>query len=770
MGKNDRGHNNKVTSYLAYKNLLYERLKMEQLAKVLPNLKKFKDYIEDVNKSNYPINISGLTDSAKAHFIYATKFYTNKPIVVLTYNEIELKRIQKDLEFFESDDILVFPKRDIVYYDIDTMNKDNTMARLNVYSKLYNSECSIVITTVEAVMQKSMPKNDLFKKVLYIETGKEYNLEKIKEDLVSSGYERVDLCESKGTFSIRGGIIDIFPLTYQNPIRIEFWGDEVDSIRFYDVITQRSIETTSNVNIFPIEEFIVDKNSLSDIANKILEDNKSKIDSYPNILEDAEKIRQGEYLNKVEKYFEYFYSTYSSLIDYLPKDAVVFVDEPVRIKSKAQAIEFENKEIIEQFLEKYGVVPSYTSCMATFSEIAILIEDINCVNLYRIDENMLAKRNGYSFNCREVNFFRSNLDLFIQEIQESRERGEKLLILGGTASKCRSLATMLFDHNINCAILENNDSKLFDEVMEDNSGKAIVMIVTGFLSSGYKFDDLDLTIIAGDENNVVKEKKKSYKPKAFDEGKRVSCSDLKEGDYVVHSSHGIGQYVGIHTLVIDNVRKDYIKLKYKDDDILYVPTNQLESIRKYMSGSEDSKPKLNRLGSKDFEKTKQRVKASLRDIAKGLIELYAKRSKLQGFKFSQDTVWQNDFEDSFPFQETDDQLRCIQEVKKDMESERPMDRLLCGDVGYGKTEVAIRAAFKAVMDSKQVAYLCPTTVLAQQQYETFKDRMKDYPIEVAVLNRFRTTKEKNQIIKDLKSGKIDILIGTHAILRKRCSI
>ena len=250
---------------------------MEQLAKVLPNLKKFKDYIEDVNKSNYPINISGLTDSAKAHFIYATKFYTNKPIVVLTYNEIELKRIQKDLEFFESDDILVFPKRDIVYYDIDTMNKDNTMARLNVYSKLYNSECSIVITTVEAVMQKSMPKNDLFKKVLYIETGKEYNLEKIKEDLVSSGYERVDLCESKGTFSIRGGIIDIFPLTYQNPIRIEFWGDEVDSIRFYDVITQRSIETTSNVNIFPIEEFIVDKNSLSDIANKILEDKKQQL-------------------------------------------------------------------------------------------------------------------------------------------------------------------------------------------------------------------------------------------------------------------------------------------------------------------------------------------------------------------------------------------------------------------------------------------------------------------------------------------------------------
>ncbi len=732
---------------------------MEALVKILPKMKKFEEYIEDVKKANFPISLSGLSESQKAHFIYATKFYTEKPIVVLTYNEIELKKMANDMQFFEDSDITIFPKRDIVYYDIDTMNKDTSMQRLDVYAKLYNSESGIILTTIEALMQKTMPKAQLFSKVIHIEIGKEISLDNIKEQLTNIGYERTDMVEGRGQFSVRGGIIDVFPLTTKDPVRIEFWGDEVDSIRYFDVISQRSIDTLKNISIFPVEEFLVEQSELSRISDEILK-------RYPNSYEDSEAIRNGNYLNKVEKYFEFFYDKTSSLFDYFSKDTIIFVDEPSRIKSKCQSIEFENKEIIEQYVEKYKIIPSYTASMASFAEITIALEDNNTINLERIGENMHAKRNGYSFSCREVNFFRGSVDIFIQEIHDAKENGKRLLILGGVNSKCKSLATMLLEHKINVEIINKENQDFILRAFEEEASKVPVMIMQGNLSSGFEYDELNFIVVAGESNSPIKEPKRSYKPKAFNEGKKVVFADLKPGDYVVHASHGIGQYIGIHTLVVDNIRKDYIKIKYKDDDILYIPTNQLENIRKYMSGGEDSSPRLNRLGSKDFEKTKARVKASLKDIAKGLIELYAKRRKQVGYKFSNDTVWQTQFEENFPYQETDDQLRCIEEVKKDMESDRPMDRLLCGDVGYGKTEVAIRAAFKAVMDSKQVAYLVPTTVLAEQQYKSFADRMKEYPVKVAVLNRFKSTKEKNNIIKKLKSGEIDILIGTHRIVSK----
>ena len=732
---------------------------MKALAKILPRMKKFEEYIEDVKKANFPISLSGLSDSQKAHFIYATQFYSEKPIVVLTYNEIELKKLAEDLKFFTESEITIFPKREIVYYDIDTMNKETSMDRLAVYAKLYNSNTDIILTTIEAIMQKTIQKGELFSSVVQLEVGKELNLDEIKERLTDIGYERVDMVEGRGQFSVRGGIIDIFPLTTKNPVRVEFWGDEIDSIRYFDVISQRSIDTIQQVSIFPVEEFLVKNSELEKIAKKILK-------KYPNAIEDVEAIKNGNYLNKVEKYFEFFYEKTASLFDYLSKDTIIFVDEPSRIKSKCQAIEFENKEIIEQYIEKYHITPSYTANMASLSEIVIALEDNNIINLERMSENMHAKRNGYSFDCREVNFFRSTVDLFIQEVQEAREKGKRIIILGGVNSKCKSLATMLLEHNINAQIITEEDQNILEKILEEDAKKIPVSIIVGTLNNGFEYTELNLIIVAMENNTPIKETKRSYKPKAFQEGKRVVFADLKPGDYVVHATHGIGQFIGIHTLVIDNVKKDYIKIRYKDDDVLYIPSNQLENIRKYMGASEETTPKLNKLGSKDFEKTKAKVKASLRDIAKGLIELYAQRRKQVGYQFSSDTVWQNQFEEQFPYQETDDQLRCIEEVKKDMESTRPMDRLLCGDVGYGKTEVAIRAAFKAVMDSKQVAYLVPTTVLSEQQYRAFKDRMKDYPVKVAVLNRFKSLKEKKNILQKLKTGEIDILIGTHRIIQK----
>ena len=722
---------------------------MEALAKVLPKMKKFNDYINDVNKGNFPITLSGLSDSGKVHFIYSTRFYTDKPVVVVTYNELELKKIKEDMKFFSDENILVFPKKEVVYYDIDTMNKDAIMDRLSIYKKLYNNDSCVILTTIEALMQRTISKNKLFSNVLQLELGMTLLLEELTNKLVSLGYERTDMVEGRGNFCVRGGIVDVFPLTTENPIRIEFWGDEIDSIRIFDVESQRTIEPIKEINILPAEEFLVSNEELDRIGNKILE-------RYPNAISDVEIIKNGNYLSKIDKYFEFFFEDTSSLLDYISKDALVFVDEPTRIVSKCQAISNDNKEFIESFLDKNKIIPSYTKSMYSYLDIQYMLEKKNIINLERVDVNTHAKRNGYSFNCREVNFFRGSMDIFVQEVQEAHDNEKIVLILGGTISKARGIATMLLEHNVPSIFLE----KLEDAFLTTKQ----IVVIPGSLSEGIEYVDINLVIAAG-EISTIKESKRSYKPSVFKEGKKVVFADLNVGDYIVHATHGIGQYIGIHTLTVDGIKRDYIKLKYKDEDTLYIPTSQLDSIRKYMGAGENA-PKLNRLGSKEFANTKAKVKAGLKDIAKGLIELYAKRRQAVGYSFSKDTVWQKDFEDAFPYQETDDQLRCIEEVKKDMESPRPMDRLLCGDVGYGKTEVAIRAAFKAVMDGKQVAYLVPTTILAQQQYEAFRDRMKNYPVKVNVLNRFKSTKEKNEILKQLKNGELDIIIGTHRIIQK----
>ena len=751
-------------------------LYMDSLVKVLPKMKKFNNYITDVNKGNFPITLSGLSDSGKAHFIYATRFYTEKPVLVVTYNELELKKLKEDMKFFSTETVYTYPKKEVIYYDIDTMNKDATMDRLSIYTKLYNSESCVVLTTIEALMQKTISKDRLFFNVLQVEVGKTILLEELVSKLSELGYERTDMVEGRGQFCVRGGIIDVYPLTTENPVRIELWGDEVDSVRLFDVESQRTIESISEVNIFPAEEFLVSKENLNEIGDKILE-------KYPSAIGDVELIKNGNYLSKVDKYFEFFYHESSTLLDYLSKDTIIFLDEPTRIASKCESIEYDNKEFIEDFLDKNKIMPSYTKSMYSYMDLIILLEKKNIINLERVDNITHAKRNGYSFSCREVNFFRGSMDIFVQEVQESYDSGKVVLILGGTLSKARGIATMLLENKLPTVFLQDLDENLLDGILqnvgekvfnedgeieesssEKSKNKNQIIVIPGNLSEGIEYLNLNLIIATG-ELGTVKEKRRSYKPTAFKEGKKVVFADLSVGDYIVHSTHGIGQYVGIHTLEVEGVKRDYIKLKYRDDDVIYIPTSQLDNIRKYMGAGENA-PKLNRLGSKEFANTKAKVKASLKDIAKGLIALYAKRRQLSGYKFSQDTVWQKEFEDSFPYQETDDQLRCIEEVKHDMESEHPMDRLLCGDVGYGKTEVAMRGAFKAVQDGKQVAYLVPTTVLAEQQYNSFKERMKDYPVNIEVLNRFKTTKQKNDILKRVKNGEIDILIGTHRIIQK----
>ena len=731
---------------------------MNSLIKSVPNIKKFNDYIFDIKKGTSPMMLSGLTDVGKIHMAYATKFYSEKPICIITYNEMQAKKIIKDLAFF-GEKVKLFPKRDVISFDYVAESKDVLFKRISVLNKLVKKDKKIIVTTIEAAMQKMITKENLYKNVMSLKVGDTFDLEVLKEKLILLGYERYDLIEGKGQFSVRGGIVDI-ATSVNSGVRIEFWGDEIDSIRKFSLATQRTVNMLDSIEIFPAYEFL-----LADDVNKVCERISDKI--YPNsvkekVKDDILQIKNGEFLTKIDKYFDCFYTKTDTLLDYLEDDCVIFIDEIAKIKARAENITKDNSNLIKDLTERNKIVPGILTEMKDYLKFSDSLQNKQTVYLEKQDigfvdkQSMHAKRNGYSFSYREVNFFRSSMDLLFQELQEAIKRGKQTVILGGSTENCKKLSNLL---------LEKEIPNIYTDFLEDDLTLGVVNITPGAFSAGFEFYDANLLVVSTEEIFEVKSPRKTRAPKAFKEGEVIVFEDLKEGDYVVHKTHGIGQFAGVNTIKADGVTKDYIKLKYKDDDVLYIPTNALDNIRKYI-GPEKVGPKLNRLGSKEWDKTKERVKNNLREVAEELIELYAKRQKMQGFAFSKDTPWQQEFENSFKYVETDDQLRCIEEVKKDMEKPRPMDRLLCGDVGYGKTEVAIRAAFKAVMDQKQVVYLVPTTILAQQQYEEFKNRMKEYPIRIELLNRFRTKKEQEETLKRLELGETDILVGTHRILSK----
>ena len=561
------------------------------------------------------------------------------------------------------------------------------------------------------------------------------------------GYERKDLIDGRGQFSIRGGIVDI-SISEKYGVRLEFWGDDIDSIRKFDIISQKSIEMLENIEINPSHEYILEY-ELDEVIKNIENANYT---NKQNIKEDIEIIRSGDYISKIDKYFNNFYSKKSNILEYLDKFVIV-LDEFGKINQRIDNIKIENKNVVKTLLDKNKSVPDIIDNLNNYNIEDRILEQKSNIFLYKDD--MVSKKitnTICNFNYRDILFYKNEIDSLATTLKDAVKSKKKILILGGSEENAKKISILLKDKD-----LDNTFTKKVEKL---EKGK--IILTTGALTSGFECYDLNLLVISSEDffTNIPVKKKKVAKD--FKEGEKVVFADLKIGDYVVHSAHGIGQYIGVNTIKADNVVKDYVKIRYKDDDILYVPTTNLDTIRKYV-GAEGT-PKIYKLGGKDWSKVKSKVKNNLREVAKELIELYAKREKISGHSFSKDTDWQKQFEENFEYIETDDQLRCIEEVKKDMEANKPMDRLLCGDVGYGKTEVAIRAAFKAVMDHKQVAYLVPTTVLANQQYEEFKRRMHDFAINVEVLNRFKTLKQQKEIIRKLKLGEIDVIVGTHRVL------
>ena len=725
---------------------------MNEIANILTQNEKFKDIVKEIKLNTTPISILGLVDVAKIQFASALLEQTNKKICIITYNEIQAKNLLKNLNYFNKK-VVYFPKKEIVTYDYDVESKDLIYERMDALNKIYTNEAQIIVTTIEACMQEMIAKKDLFSNIISFEFDKNYNFEEIKQKLVNLGYERVDLIEGKGQFSIRGDILDI-AITENKGVRIEFWGDEIDSIRYFNISSQRSIEEIRKINIYPAHEYVLN-NSIDEVCKKIEETKEDFPYLEEAINNDIEQIKSGNYISKIDKYIKCFYNQRNTILDYLLKDTITFVDEIGKVKARVNNILLDNKSLITVLLEKKKFVPQIIENLKDFEHIDIDLKNRQIVYLENQDLP-LNRPNSFSFTYKELNFYKANTEALIEKIETGLNDNKKIIVLAGNEESCNKLCNLL---------LEKNIPYKFEKKLENDISNKGVLVTTGILSSGFECFDSGLIVITGEELFYSEKKKRKKAVSAFKQGEKVVFADLKPGDYVVHKTHGIGQFIGVNTIKTLDITKDYIKIKYKGEDYLYVPTNDLDNIRKYIGGGE-AEPRLNKLGSKEWEKTKAKVKNNLREVAQNLIELYAKRKKAKGFAFTKDTPWQTQFENDFPYTETDDQLRCISEVKKDMEKPLPMDRLLCGDVGYGKTEVAMRAAFKAVMDQKQVAYLVPTTVLANQQYEAFKERMQEFPIRIELLNRFRTLKEQKEVIRKLKLGEIDIVIGTHRILSK----
>ena len=714
---------------------------MNFLIKTLEENKKFQELTKQISKTG-PIAISGLVDVEKLHVLAGIFNETKRPMVLVTYNEIQARKLYQDLKKLIKQTYF-FPKKEITSYDYVAQSKEIEYKRIDVLNKMYlakqQKEPIIIVTTIEAVMQKMVAKDTLYQNVIDFEVGKTYLLDGIKEKLVGLGYERSDLIENKGQFSIRGGIVDV-GLSEKIGVRIEFWGDEVDSIRFFQISSQRSTEMLKEITIFPAHELIVQE--LSEAVKNIQ-------GKYPEEIEDIELIKNGDYISKINKYFNEFYENQASFLDYMSEEYLLFLDEKSKINQRKTNIIEDNNKLIASLIEKEKFVPE---AIENISKFEYNFEEKQIIYLEQNDS--IKNIQKYYFETREINFYNLQLDLLLADIVTYQKNKKKVVLLAGNEISAKKLCDILKENQINY--------KYKQEAENVKSGEIIVTI--GGFSSGFENYDLNLIVISLQNNFEEPVKRKKKLSSTFKDSEKIVFADLKPGDIVVHQTHGIGQFIGVNTITADGVTKDYIKIKYRNDDILYVPTNSLDSVRKYIGGGDNSSPRLNKLGGKEWSATTSKVKKNLEAVAKDLIELYAKRQKIKGFSFSPDTPWQKQFEDSFPYTETDDQLRCIQDVKKDMEKPQPMDRLLSGDVGYGKTEVAIRAAFKAVMDQKQVAYLVPTTILANQQYEEFKTRMQEFAINVELLNRFKTKKEQDEIIKKLKLGEVDVVVGTHRLL------
>ena len=742
---------------------------MKAFTNPLQELQGYDRLQEVLQKLTGVIQVSGCIDAVKPHMIHSLNNGSGNRIIV-TFHEQRAKELYEEYRFFEKR-CAYYPAKDILFYQSDIRGNVLTSERINALKMMAEEKECTIITTFDGLMNPMPGPEKFIGAVSKIAVGDEVELEHLQKHLVELGYEKNYQAETMGEFSVRGGIIDIFPLTEENPVRIELWGDEVDSIRSFDPSSQRSIENLEEVHIYPACEVVLTQKEREEGVARIQKEAEAvsaklrkemKTEEAYRIKATAEEFAEEtlEYgiSAGMDAYLSYFCEERVSLLDYFDKDnTVVFLDETVRTIERGMSTETEFSESMKQRLEKGYILPGQMRELFSCKEILAKINSRKCVALVALDlkNAHLDIKEHINIQTKTVNPYNNSFELLVKDLERYKKNGYRTILLSSSRSRAKRLAEDLMDEGLNSFYSED-----FDHEVKPGE----IMTGYGKIKKGYEYPFIKFVVIS--ESDIFgTEKKKKKRHRTYEGEKIASFTDLNIGDYVVHENHGLGIYRGIEKIEVDKIVKDYIKIEYAGGGNLYILATQLELIQKY-AGADAKKPKLNRLGGQEWNKTKTKVRGAVKEIAGDLVRLYAARQSQEGFVYGPDTVWQREFEEMFPFQETEDQDLAIEATKRDMESKKIMDRLICGDVGYGKTEIAIRAAFKAVQDGKQVAFLVPTTILAQQHYNNFAQRMKDFPVNVDLLCRFRSTSEQKKTIENLKKGQVDILIGTHRLLSK----
>ena len=743
---------------------------MRAFVEPLENLMGFSDMIKTAEKETGLYSVTGCIDAQKAHMMYAA-FCNKRNKIIITFHEQRARELYEEYAFFDKN-VVYYPAKDVLFYQSDIRGSVLTSERMKALKMLHEKESISLITTFDALMNTMTPQKKLFDSVLTLSVGDVVSLDEITTQLVEMGYEKEYQVETMGQFALRGGILDIFPLTEENPVRIEMWGDEIDTLRTFDTENQKSIENIEQIRIYPACELVLsDEEKRLGIEHLLKEAEKTseklrkemKTEEAHRMLslakEKAEEWGELSIYAGIDAYLSYFCDEKISLLDYFqPENTVLFFDEITRSMERGKQTEMEFSESMKHRLEKGYILPGQMKELFLHKEIVAKCQKFRAISFGALDAkaNGLKQQGVFGIHVKSVNAYNNSFELLVKDLKKYKKENYKVVLLSGSRSRAKRLAEDLLNEGLSSFYTEDYNHALLE---------GQIMVCYGKVHRGYEYPIVQFAVITESDIFGAEKKQKKKRRRTYEGEKIQNFTDLSIGDFVVHENHGLGIYKGIEKIEVEKMVKDYIKIEYAGGSNLYILATQLDMIQKY-AGKDAKKPKLNRLGGQEWTKTKSKVKGAVKEIAKDLVNLYALREERNGFVYGPDTVWQREFEELFPFEETLDQEMAIEDTKKDMESTKIMDRLICGDVGYGKTEIAIRAAFKAVQEGKQVAYLVPTTILAQQIYNTFSQRMKDFPVRVDLMCRFRSSAEQKRTVEDLKKGQVDIVVGTHRILSK----
>ena len=741
-----------------------EEIWMEILLSALERLEEFEQLLNAMDNGRCPAAVSGMAAVHRAHFAAAIRRKTQRSVVLVCADEGEADRLARDLAALTGRVIPALTARAFTFHSAAAVSRQWEHRRLALLRALADGEVPLLVATVESLMQRTMSPDTLKHACRTLEVGKVYDLNELSEQLAEAGYTRCEQVEGVGQFALRGGILDVFSPEMTQPVRAEFFGDDLDAMGYFDPVSQRRTENVEQVRLLPAAE-LLPQLAPGGLAGLLAEldkliagaEKRGEQELLATLRADREAIASGRALSALDRYLTLICPDDTTAADYLPGDACVLFSESSRVAERAKTYQWQLEEDAKTLMERGELCGSCVRLALNFDELNRRLEDwpVAYLDSFTLSSYPVPPRTLLSVMAKQLPGFGASLETAVADLQQYRTGGYASLVLVGTRQRAENLHTLLREQGVTAA-LEFKANRL------PRQGE--VLITVGGLSGGVEYPDLRLAVLTEGQGAVVK---RAAKKAATNRRKLESFTDLSPGDLVVHEHHGVGRFEGMVKIPADGVEKDYVKIAYAGTDVLYVPATQLDLVSKYIGGGEEQeRKKLSRLGGTDWEKAKSRTKKAVADLAKGLIRLYAQRQRQPGYSFSPDSPWQKEFEDQFEYVETEDQLRCVQEIKADMERPLPMDRLLCGDVGYGKTEVAFRAIMKCVLDGKQAAVLAPTTVLARQHYLTALKRFSRYPVNIDVVSRFRTPTQMKETLRRVQEGRVDVLIGTHRLFNR----